>query len=259
MTSAKNRVAIVTGASSGIGAAIAQRLAENNISVLMTSRHAEKLQPMVETINKNGGIACSFAQDLSDPQCGEQITRATLKIYGRIDIIVTCASTTQNMPFLEVSDAAWISGFDTKVFGAIRLCRAAWQELVKTRGNVVMICGIGPHTPRNTTAMSSLLSAPLYALTKVLADLGLDDGVRVNAINPGPVHTPRLEAQIEHQAGLLGITPEAMREKIRTEVGFTRWGKPDDIASLVHYILSKEGELFNGALLDIDGGATKGI
>lgn len=204
------KVAIVTGANSGIGVAIAWRLGRDGAAVLLTARNAETLQEVAQAVRAAGGTAEWKAQDLAAPDCGEKLVEATVGRFGRIDIVVTRASATKNAPFLIVTDAEWVRGFETKVFGAIRLCRAAWPELVRNRGNVVQICGIGPRTPRDITAMSSLLSAPLYAPTKVLADLGLKDGVHVNAVNPGPVYTPRLKAQMATWAAESGITRQQM-------------------------------------------------
>ncbi len=259
MSEHSGKAAIVTGANSGIGAAIAVRLAREGASVFLTARNTESLAKAADEIRREGGQVAYAAANLSDPQSGETLTHAVVEAFGRLDIVVNCASATKNAPFLTLTDEEWVKGFEVKVFGAMRLCRAAWPELVKNKGAIVNICGIAPRTPRNISAMSSLLSAPLYALTKVLADLGLKDGVRVNAINPGPVHTPRLQQQMETAARERGAERKVVEEEMIAFMGMTRWGTPEDTANLVAYILSSRGELLNGALIDLDGGATKGL
>ncbi len=259
MAEQSGKVAIVTGANSGIGAAIADRLAQEGASVFLTARNAESLTAAVDRIRGTGGQASYAVANLSDPQSGEKLARTVVDAFGRIDIVVNCASATKNAPFLTLTDEEWVRGFEVKVFGAMRLCRATWPELVKNRGAIVNICGIAPRTPRNISAMSSLLSAPLYALTKVLADLGMKDGVRVNAINPGPVYTPRLQQQMEASARERGVDRKTVEDEMVAFLGMTRWGTPEDTANLVAYILSTQGELLNGALIDLDGGATKGL
>jgi 3-oxoacyl-[acyl-carrier protein] reductase len=143
--------------------------------------------------------------------------------------------------------------------GALRLIRACWPHLTETSGAVVNIGGVGAKTPRFAHAMSGPLSAALAALTKAFADGGVADGVRVNQINPGGVMTPRFAAWLDAQARSAGRSIEDATAEAARQGGFTRYGKPEDVASLVAFLLSPGGEWLQGAIIDMDGGMTKGL
>lgn len=250
------RCAIVTGASEGIGRAIAERLAADGYGVAVVARSADRLAPTVDAI---GDAAEPIAADLSDADSGERIVAAAIARFSRIDLVVHCASVTRFGAVLDLSDQEWVDGFSVKVFGALRLIRAAWPHLAETRGSVVNIGGIGSRTPRARTAMSGPLSAALLAITKVFADQGVNDGVRVNAINPGPVLTPRLLAMLDDSARAEGTTRQAKIDEMVRANGALRIGTPEDVAEMVAFLSSGRSDLLHGALIDLDGGITKGL
>jgi 3-oxoacyl-[acyl-carrier protein] reductase len=251
---ADKRVAIVTGASEGIGLVVAQRLLAEGYRVAPLARQPDKLAAAAVQL---GGDALPLVCDLARP---EEIDRAVTDLHqraGRIDVLVHCASTTRFGSAVELSDAEWVSGFEVKVLGALRLMRAAWPHLVEVQGAVVNVGGVGARTPRFAQAMSGPLSAALTALTKVFADGGVADGVRVNQINPGGVLTPRFTSWLNARAEAAGRSFEDVAAASAREGGFTRYGRPEDVANLVAFILSPAGEWLQGAVIDLDGGMTK--
>jgi NAD(P)-dependent dehydrogenase (short-subunit alcohol dehydrogenase family) len=259
MAQHKERVAIVTGANSGIGEAIARRLAREGATVMLVARNPETLAEVADSIGKDGGRAAWYSTDLSRPESGEEIVTATLEKLGRIDFLVNCASATLSGPFLSFTDEQWVQGFSVKVFGAIRLFKAAWPSLKKTQGAVVNIGGVGARTPRANRALTAPLSAALMALTKIMADVGLREGVRVNMVNPGSVMTPRTRKTLEAKAREEGVSLEDLMSRQAREWSTMRIGQPDDTANLVAYIFSDEGSLLHGSIIDLDGGTTKGL
>lgn len=250
------RVAMVTGASEGIGYVIAERLLLEGYSVALLAREADKLARAAAGL---GPAAFAVACDISRLDEIERAVAAVHEKNGRIDVLVNCASTTRFGSALVLSDAEWVSGFEVKVFGALRLMRAAWPHLAEARGSIVNIGGVGARTPRFAHAMSGPLSAALTALTKAFADGGVTDGVRVNQINPGGVLTPRFTAWLEGRAKAEGRSFSDLAAEAAQQGGFTRYGTPEDVAHLVVFLLSPEAELLQGAIIDLDGGMTKGL
>lgn len=256
------RRALVTGASTGIGRAVARRLAAGGARVLLAGRDENRLRGACEEIRSAGGEARHLAVDIAADGGAEAAVQRAVDAMEGLDILVHCASATLNGDVFELSDAQWALGFEVKVFAGIRLARAAWPWLVTSHGSLVNICGIGARTPAADNAMTAALNAALLAITKALADRGVAEGVQVNAINPGIIRTPRVEAAT--QAGFGGVwdgagsLDEALAARARNR-GAIRIGEPEDVANLVAYIVSPQGEFLQGASIDLDGGATKGL
>jgi 3-oxoacyl-[acyl-carrier protein] reductase len=143
------------------------------------------------------------------------------------------------------------------MFGAVRLARAAWPHLTARSGAVVNIAGSGGRTPGAEFTIGGSVNAALLSFTKALADIGLRDGVQVNCVNPGPVRTARFEKRLTQTAALHGVDREAALAIFIREEKVTKVGEPEDIAALVAFILSPNGRLLHGSLIDADGGLTK--
>jgi len=250
--------AIVTGASAGIGEAIACRLAADGAAVLLVGRNGKELERVATAIRTAGGEAAPFACDLIERDTASRIVAAALDAMGGIDMLVNCASQTINRDFFTLSDDEWAAGFEVKFFAAIRLIREAWPALKEGRGSVVNIGGAGARTPHPMSVMSAASSAALAAATKALAEAGITDGVQVNAIHPGLVRTPRIERTFAADAQSEAEIAAALQAS-SDRVGTVRPGTPEDVASLVAYIVSPAGEMLQGAIIDLDGGMTKGI
>lgn len=239
------KVAIVTGASRGIGRAIASRLKRSGASLILTARD----QAALESLAREIGDAAYLARDLRTPESAQQIVDFALATFGRIDILINNAGATQRGEFLTLTDADWADGFALKFFGAMRLTRCAWPHLKARAGSVVFISGIGGRTPGREFTIGGSVNAALLSLTKALADLGIADNVQVNGINPGAIRTDRFQARLTRAA--------QTEEQFIQKSGITRVGEPEDVAELVAYLVSPAGRFLHGSLIDIDGGQTK--
>ena len=182
-----------------------------------------------------------------------------LAAFGGIDIVVNNAGATKRGDFETLTEEDWQDGYALKMFGAVRLTRAAWPHLRKSGGAVVNIAGSGGRTPGAQFTIGGSVNAALLSFTKALADLGLRDGIQVNCINPGPVKTARFDKRLAMTAEEHGVgTEEALAIFIREEK-ISKVGEPEDIAGLVAFLLSPHGRLLHGSLIDADGGSTKTI
>jgi NAD(P)-dependent dehydrogenase (short-subunit alcohol dehydrogenase family) len=250
---------IVKGGSRGIGRAIALRLAREGGKLVIAARDLTALATVVAEIASSGGTATSFAADLRLPEAPAALVDAALTVYGAIDIVVNNAGATRRGDFLLLTDADWMDGFALKFFGAVRLTRAAWPHLKLRRGSVLNIIGVGGRTPGPEFTIGGSVNGACLSFTKGLADIGIRDGVQVNAINPGSVRTERLRTLLESQAAQHGGDIDtAIREHIRKS-NVVRLGEPEDVANLAAFILSPQSRLLQGALIDLDGGQTKTV
>jgi NAD(P)-dependent dehydrogenase (short-subunit alcohol dehydrogenase family) len=253
------KTAIVTGGNRGIGRAIALTLAAEGASCVLCARDEHKLVSVEGEIRDAGGESASLSLDLRVPDAPRRLVEFAIARYGRIDIVVNNAGATKRGEFLELSDDDFVDGFALKYFAAVRLVKAAWPSLVKTGGSVVNIAGVGGRTPGAMFAIGGSVNAALLSLTKSLAAAGLSAGIQVNAVNPGSIRTERLEKRLAALAEAHHIPLAAAERTFIEHEQVTRIGEPEDIANLIVFMVSAEGRFLHGALVDMDGGATKTI
>ena len=250
----QNKVAIVTGASKGIGRAIAQTLAQESVRLVTVARSRAQLEELASPL---GDRCLVQAVDLTNPDAPAAIVAATMARYGRIDILVNNAGSTKRGDFLTLSEADWADGFGLKFYGAMRLSRAAWPHLSTSSGAIVNIVGIGGRTGQAEFAIGGAVNAALLNLTKVLADRGVKDGVRVNAINPGGIATDRLQTRLRTFAAEHHVDITRAEQEMARAFGVARFGQPEEIARLVAFLASPQAAFCQGAIVDADGGQTR--
>jgi len=259
MSTLNGKIAIITGASRGIGRAIALRLAKEGARTALCARDADALTSAVREIESAGGIAASIALDLRLPDSPACLADFAMDTFEGIDIVVNNAGATKRGEFAGLTDDDWADGFALKFFGAVRLTRAAWPHLQTRSGSVVNISGIGGRTPGSQFTIGGSVNAALLSFTKAMAETGVRDGVQVNAINPGTIRTDRYQTRIAAIAAEQQIDPAEAERRFVQQERIVRIGEPEDIASLVAFVTSPEGRYLQGALIDMDGGATKTI
>lgn len=254
MSDSSNPVTIVTGASRGIGKAIARRLADDGYGVVAVARSAEALQEVVASLPTP---SLALPLDLGVAEAALQVVTAARERFGRIDVLVNAAGATPRGDFLAFDDDDWQRGFDLKFFGAARLCRHAWPALVASGGRIVNIAGIGGRTGSAEFTIGGSVNAALLNLTKALADRGIRDGVRVNAVNPSSIATERTRKRIEALAAERGIRVDEAGAELARQLRVARFGTPEEIAQVVAFLASDAASYMQGAIVDVDGGQTR--
>ena len=250
----QGKVALVTGSSRGIGRGIALAFAHEGCDLLLTGRDAAALEEVAATIRGKGRRAAVCALDLREPGAPATLVEAVRRELGHLDILVNNAGTTKRGDFFALSDADWDDGYALKFFAHMRLARAAWPLLKERRGALVAIGGTSGRKPEKSFTIGSSVNAAVAAFTKCLADLGKEDGVRVNCVHPSLVETERQWRRIRAEAARTGASEERVREQFCREMGITRYGTVEDVADFVTFIVSARASWLHGATLDLDGG-----
>lgn len=255
----KKSVAVVTGASQGIGRATAQRLARDFSAVVLAAREKDKLEQTAADVTSTGAEALSFDLDLRQPQAAETIVKGALERFGRIDALLNIAGAVPQIDLFEMNDVQWDDGMALKFHGARRLTMRAWESLKASNGSVVFMSGSAAFAPKPALAAVASINAAINALAKAFAEQGITDGVQVNSISPGPVMTGRRQAFFEKWAPAHNLTFEEAIKRFPEQAGITRLGTPEEIADLMAYLVSPMAKWITGAAVRMDGGEIKGI
>jgi NAD(P)-dependent dehydrogenase (short-subunit alcohol dehydrogenase family) len=252
--------AIITGGSQGIGAAIAETFSENGAEVMIVARTEAALEETASRIRARTGQAVeTLAIDLREPDAPASAVEAATRAFGKLDIVVNNAGATKRADFFELTDEDFVDGFALKFFSMMRMTRAAWPHLIESAGSILNIIGVGARYGAPEFTIGGPVNSACHNFTKAMAERGRADGVRVNAINPGPVRTPRLQRTLERMMVERGISETEAMDQVRTNFQATRVGEPEDIANLALFVTSPKGDLLHGAIIDMDGGAIKAL
>ena len=252
-------VAIVTGASQGIGRATALRLARDFSAIILAARNEDELQKTAVAVNTAGAESLICVLDLRESQSAEILVKRTLERFGRIDALLNIAGAVPQIDLFEMTDAQWEDGMALKLHGARRLTIRAWDALKASNGSVVLISGSAALDPKPGFAAVAAINAAIIALAKAFAEQGIKDGVQVNSVVPGAVMTGRRESFFRKWAPAHNLTVEEAVKKFPEEVGIARFGRPEEIADLMAFMVSPAAKWMTGACVRMDGGEVKGI
>jgi NAD(P)-dependent dehydrogenase (short-subunit alcohol dehydrogenase family) len=253
------KVAIVTGASRGIGEAIATTLAAQGAALALVARSRADLEYVAFRMVATGGRAEVFPGDLRRQTEVETLVAGIVAQLGRIDILVNNAGATPHGNLLQRDDAEWHDAYEAKIHNFVRMCRACWPHLQASKGRVVNICGVLAHAPNPQALIGSTLAAAVVSLTKALAEFGRPDGIRVNGVNPGLIDTGRFRARLEELAREQNLSFEETRDRMVERLGIARLGTAQEVADVVDFLLSERNTYLDGAIIDVDGGMTKSM
>jgi 3-oxoacyl-[acyl-carrier protein] reductase len=252
-------VAVVTGASQGIGRAAALRLARDFSGVVLVARNKESLEKTAIEVRSLGAEAMIYAVDLREPQSAKTVIGEALKRFGRIDALLNIAGAVPQIDLFQMTDAQWDDGMALKLHGARRLTIQAWDALKASKGSVVLMSGNAAFDPWPGSAAVASINAAINALAKAFAEQGIKDGVQVNSVAPGAVMTGRRRSFFENWAPAHNLSVEDAIQKFPEKAGITRFGTPEEIADLMSYLLSPAAKWMTGASVRMDGGEIKAI
>ena len=255
----QNIVAIVTGASHGIGRSTAIRLARDFSAIVLVARSGDALAKTEESVRAAGAEPLSLALDLSRVESPEAVVRSTLDHYGRIDALLNIAGAVPQIDLFEMTDEQWYAGMELKLHGARRLTIRAWDALKVSKASVVFMSGSAALDPKPGFAAVAATNAAIIAMAKAFAEQGIKDGVQVNSIVPGAVMTGRRRSFLEKWAPAHNMSVEEATRKFPEEAGISRYGEPEEIAELLAFMVSPAAKWMTGTSVRMDGGEVKGI
>jgi 3-oxoacyl-[acyl-carrier protein] reductase len=235
------------------------RLARDFSAVVLTARNKDELTQTAAVVNSAGAESLIYALDLREPQSAEIVVTGTLDRLGRIDALLNIAGAVPQIDLFEMTDAQWEDGIALKLHGARRLTIQAWDALKASKASVVLISGSAALDPKPGFAAVAAINAAIIALAKAFAEQGIKDGVQVNSIVPGAVMTGRRESFFKKWAPAHNMTVEEALKKFPEEVGIARFGKPEEIAELMAFMVSPAAKWMTGASVRMDGGEIKSI
>jgi 3-oxoacyl-[acyl-carrier protein] reductase len=254
-----NSVAIVTGASQGIGQATAIRLARDFSAIVLVARNRSNLEQTAAAVKTAGAEPLIIDIDLSLPAVAKDIVDQTLSAFGRIDALLNISGAVPQIDIFEMTDEQWEDGLRLKLHGARRLTIAAWPALKTSKGSVVLMSGNSALFPKAPYAAVGTINAAIVAMAKAFSDRGITDGVQVNSVLPGPVMTGRRRSYLQHWAPLHNMSVEEATANFPKEAGIARYGEPEEIAELMAFLVSPGARWMTGSALRMDGGEVKSI
>jgi NAD(P)-dependent dehydrogenase (short-subunit alcohol dehydrogenase family) len=253
--------ALVTGASRGIGAAVAECLADEGCSVVVNARGAAELEAFAKRVGeRTGSTVIAHPGDMGDVATAQEVVDDAIRALGSLDILVTCAGSVPGGLVTEIGDAEWRAGLELKLLGYVRCCRAVLPYMAaRGSGSIVMVVGNAGLKASPWELAAGVANAANINFASAIADQYGSSGVRVNTVNPGPVATSRWPGSVEGFAHDRGISEDRAREIMIAALPPGRVAEAEEVASVVTFLASPRASYVNGAHLLVDGGQRKAL
>jgi peroxisomal 2,4-dienoyl-CoA reductase len=251
----QGQVALVTGGGTGIGLGIASCLAAAGSAVVLASRKPEHLEPAAESLRQRGARVSTVPTNVREPEAVARTVEAVVGEYGRLDLLVNNAAGNFYAPSATLSANAWRAVVETDLYGTFYGCQAAYPVMKRQGGGRIVSISMTLHYRGwPLMAHATAAKAGVDALTRTLALEWAADGIRVNAVAPGPIPTEGVRKAFTPPGGGAADVP-AMDQYAARAIPLRRWGTPEDIGQMVTYLASPAGDWITGAIFVVDGGS----
>jgi len=256
----KGKVALVTAASQGLGAAVALEFAKEGARVAICSRDQGRIEGRAAAIvEATGAELLPLVADVTRAAEVEQLVERTVDHFGGIDILVTNAGGPPAAPFLKLAPEDFEAAFQLNMMSAVRLCYAAVPLMIaQGGGSIVAVTSISVKQPIENLVLSNSIRLGVIGLTKTLANELGSKGVRVNSVLPGWTRTSRVTELLQGRAEMNGTTPEIEAERIAGSFPLGRMAEPEEFARVTVFLASPAASYVHGVALQVDGGAYRG-
>ncbi len=260
-TGLTNKIAMVAGASRGLGFAVARALAKEGAKVSISSRDAAAIHAAADKIRTE--TRADVLATVTDVTSSDAITawhKATIDRFGGVDLLFTNSGGPPAGVAMAQDDAAWQKAFDLLLLSAVRMVRVAVPSMIERGGGaIVMPTSTAVKEPIANIALSTIMRTSVPALSKVLAQELASKKIRVNHLIPGRIDTDRVREFDEINAKKAGITVEEQKKRSSATIAMGRYGDPDEFAAAAVFLFSDAASYITGATLQVDGGLLKGI
>ena len=251
------RTALITGASQGIGRAIALRFAEEGANVVLCARGEKLLLELQAEIQAAGGTAIAVPADVTDPGATALVLEQVRERFQGVDMLINNAGQALPMKLLDTTDGDWIAGLELNLLSAVRFTQAVLPSMIENKwGRIINVSSTTAKLADPLFAIYGASKAALINFSKTVSAAYARDGVRCNAILPGIVLTPLVEENMRSAAEASGTTPEEVMAKMmkRWPIPTLRLGQPEEIADIVAFLCSPRADWITGVALPVDGG-----
>jgi len=255
-----NKTAWVTGAGGAIGTEICRRFAEHGAQIVLSGRNETTLRELAEALPDSANPMV-MVLDITDREAVDNAAADIIKAFGTLDIVVNSTTCPIFANFLDLTDEDWMAVLDAKALGYMRSSRAVLPHMQKNgAGVIVNISGRGGHQPNSPAHLAgSCANAAVNTLTKGLANIYGPDGIRINAIAPGPVRTPRYDAIAAANKAISGKANNPERSGAAASNPLGEMSEVGDIADAALYLASDMSRFVTGVVLQVDGGGTASL
>lgn len=255
------KVALITGATGGLGAACARELASEGAKLFLTARTESSLEDLANGLGASGHGEVSWrAADLTSTAAVGAVAASAGEAFGKVDVLVNCAGASAGGLFWEIPDSVWEDSHALKFMATVRMIRAVLPGMIERRyGRIVTLVGNSGREPDPRMLPGAAANAGLLAVTAGLAREVAEHGVVINAVNPGPTRTGRWEGMMESFAARSGKTPEEEEQSFLNAIPQKRLGTTGEIARLVAFLASDAAPHVTGRSITADGGASRAI
>lgn len=257
----RGKVALVCGASRGLGRAVALALAREGARVAICARRPEPLETAAAEIRaRSAGTVEPIVADVASAEDVRRLVATTVERFGGLDVLVTNAGGPRAGRFEELADADWLAAVDLLLMSVVRLCREALPHLRRRGGGrIIHITSVAVKQPIERLILSNAVRAAVVGLSKTLAHELAREGITVNCVAPGYTRTDRVVELAQAAAAAEGVDSEVILQRIVHQIPAGRLGEPDELGALVAYLASDQAAYLTGAVIQIDGGFVRSL